>query len=209
MIICIAGVSSTGKTTLLKNLRDNIKIIESQGIKVIFKQEFIRDYVTETYTESMTEILDDPEKAIKLQFDLARYTYDMYVEMISDPETLYICDRSPLDTLVYTTLNYSCAPEDLLEKYAEAYSESCNKLRLLSNYVDRIYLTLPDISTMVAEDDGFRPTKYNCRRNLELELFNSIFEFNPKVVKLPSLPNMRVVTVLNDLSDKLGIHKRF
>lgn len=202
MIVCIAGVSSTGKTTLLTEIEKSKELLTSRSIEVEFKKEYIRDYVRDKYPDkTLNDLLSDPEDAITLQFVLTDYVHQLYVDMLKSPDTLYICDRSPLDALVYLTLNYSCASEDLLEKHAAQYSRYCSKLRLLSRYVERIYLTLPDMSTLLAEDDGFRPVTYNSRRNLEFELFNTIFEFNPRVMRLPSLPDLRLTAVLADLSD--------
>lgn len=204
MIICISGPSSTGKTTLINELKDYKELIELiYGIgRVQFSTEYIRDYVEKEYpNKTFDEIISVPENAIQLQFKIADITYNEFIRMLKDRSVLYICDRCPLDNLVYNILNYHCNDRDLMIKYSEEFSRTCSIVRSLSNYVDRIYLTQVDVSNEKSVvKDGFRPESYEYRRQLEVELFNSIFEFNPKVCKIPSSRNDRISTILQDLS---------
>lgn len=202
MIITLSGPSSTGKTTLFENLKNaHHGIIESlHGNKVEFVEESIRKIIDENFDIPFEEIIKDTNSAIDLQLKVAYNIYRSYETMVKNKDTLYICDRSPLDNVVYNLMNYQSDNPEVMVKRADDLSYACSLMRSMYAYVDRVYLTQVDQSSRnKIERDGFRPTGYEHRRQLEIELFNTIFDFSPKVVKLPSTLNDRVTTILTDL----------
>lgn len=210
MIICISGPSSTGKTTLFNELQKHHKLIKSiYGNKVVFLEESIRKIAAENYPDkTFDEIISTSESAISFQLEIAESIYQNYISILSDRDTLYIIDRSPLDNLVYDIMNYQCDDPEVMMSNSKKLNEACSKMRSLYSYVDRVYLTQVDRSNESIEKDGFRPSKYEYRRQLEIELFNSIFDFSPIVVKLPSMMSERVKTVLEDFSVILRSDRR-
>lgn len=205
MIIAISGPSSTGKTTLFNKLKNEHKdFIESvyHNGKVVFHEESIRKIIENEYSIPFEEIIKNPETAVKLQLRIADEMYESTKMMLSDFTTLYICDRCPLDNIVYNIMNYQSDNPDFMIKHAEDLSHACSIMRSMYHYIDRIYLTSVDRDSTIVRD-GFRPTGYEHRRQLEIELFNTIFDFSNKVLKLPSTMNERITTILSDLSEKL------
>lgn len=203
MIICISGPSSTGKTTLFNELQSHCELIKSiYNGKVIFIEEQIRKIAANKYPDkSFNTIIQNSESAISFQLEIADSIYKNYVKILNDNNTLYIIDRSPLDNLVYNIMNYQCDDPEVMIKNSDKLNSACSKMRSLYSYVDRVYLTQVDrCNNSSVERDGFRPEKYEYRRQLEIELFNSIFDFSDKVIKLPSMMSERVKTVLEDFS---------
>jgi len=204
MIITISGPSSTGKTTLFEKLKKNESLIQSiYGGDVVFVEELVRSTIKDNYGDntSFEDIVQRDDDAIKLQLMISDKIRSYYEEMIYNKDRLYICDRCPLDNVAYNLLNYQCNNPKVMLKYSQKLSDACSMMRALTSYVDRIYLTSVDRENEKSvERDGFRPTSYEYRRQLEIELFNVIFDFNPKVVMLPSVSNDRINVIITDLA---------
>ena len=203
MIITISGPSSTGKTSLLESLKDYQDFIERVAKRpVVFGKESIREVVSQRYGQkSLQDIFADPEESIKLQFEVARYNQDLYASLMKNSDVLHIYDRGPLDNLIYTLLCYNSAPEKLLQKYSKDFSKYCALNRALSNCINTIFLTKIDYYMDHPEDDGFRPELFSALRKVEIELFNTIFEKNNRVVNLPSSSSERLSAVLSKICE--------
>ena len=198
MIIAISGPSSTGKTTLVQSLKNYKGLIESiLGRQVYFKGEDIREMLPADAV--LDEVLADSQVAMELQFKIIESNIERYMDLLKNPHIAYICDRCPLDNVVYMILNYMRTSPELALKYAADFRKYGSIAKSLTSYVERIYLTKNDNSMLKAEPDGFRASFYDTFRALEVELFNGYFDNLPTVKVLPSESADRLNFLLNDL----------
>lgn len=205
MIVNISGASSTGKTSLVETLKQHHKpLLESifNG-SVVFGQESIREVASIQYSgRSLQDIFQNKEDSLKIQFDVARYNYELYTELIKRKDVLYIFDRGPIDNLVYTMLCYNTSPVEIMAKYSKDFSKYCALNRSIAKYADLVFLTKADNLVDAPEDDGFRPQLFSLLRKAETELFSVILD-KPDVIELPSDCNERLVTFFGSLKDYL------
>lgn len=201
MIITISGPSSTGKTSLIENLRKHQEYLESLvQMPVVFGNESVREVVSSQYKlKSLQDIFKDQEESLKLQFKVAEYNKSLYSSIIKDNHCLYIFDRGPLDNLIYTLLCFNNCSSDLMLKYANDFSNYCALNQWLSENIDLILLTKPDDAVLSPEDDGFRPDLFSLLRCVETELFKLVFR-GLKVVDLPSDHNDRLVCFFSEVT---------
>lgn len=202
MIICISGPSNTGKSELINTLRENIRnIFPFNSQDIIVKSEVVREY-HKVFNNSVTldEILSEPSEAMKFQIGISRDMFNRITEIDND-DTIYICDRGPLDTLVYLIMSYSFAPSSVMSTFSNEFSSCCSLLRVASLSVDRYFFTTPDSDSHTADE-------FNYHRNLEIELFNLMSFNNDKVKMLPSNEMLRREMVYMEISDKLKTLKR-
>ena len=201
MIITISGPSSTGKTSMIENLKAHQAYIESlAGMPAVFGRESVREVVGSQYgAKSLQEIFQDQEEALKLQFKVAEYNKELYTGIAGDKGRLHIFDRGPLDNLIYTLLCFSSCPSSLMAKHASEFSRRCALNQCLAGSVDLTLLTRPDDMVLAPEDDGFRPDLFAALRCAETELFSLVFR-GLNAVCLPSDHNDRLVCFFTELA---------
>jgi len=184
MIITISGAACTGKTTLLSHMRDRFYYSD---VPIYYYEEFIRTVFDSHYKEkydSFEDLLEgDPIDIIDIQKETAR----LFNEILwsSEPNSILVFDRSPLDISIYLYMNMSDYLTDsvLLEKYREASKYIYRCSLDFMNHNPKIFYTRPFSDEI--EDDGFRPNSLISRRSLELSLFDEKFLSLPGVNILP------------------------
>lgn len=201
MIITISGPSSTGKTSLVENLKKHQSYIESlAGMPVVFGNESVREVVNSQYeAKSLQDIFRDQEESLRLQFKVAEYNKDLYTTIAKANNKLYIFDRGPLDNLIYTLLCFNNCSDELMVKYANDFSRYCALNQWLTCNIDLILLTRPDDMVLAPEDDGFRPDLFSLLRCVETELFSLVFR-GLNTVDLPSDHNDRLVCFFSEIT---------
>lgn len=198
MIISISGASSTGKTTLLNTLSNYIKEDKYfEYIKVDYVTEYFRDYMHEYSIDTQTAF-DDPIESLKIQYSLIQYLENTYNKLKNIKHSLIICDRCPLDSLIYTSLHYFRLSDIDKARQIKSYMDNIKICKELTNkYIDRIYFTSPTKQTLKIEDDGERPKIYEDSREIEITLFDEIFK--KKGIKLPPKTLDRCSFILRDI----------
>lgn len=201
MIIAISGPSSTGKTTLLQDLyhRNNVLTLATDASEVILVKETARslfeDYFSDRYV-TFEELLGNDRDTIEFEILVAKDQIASYNEYNENSSVLYLCDRCPLDTMVYLALNYQYASKEVREEYSNRYLSIMRELFDCYNNSDiRVYRTFPFPDESI-EADGFRPIQYIYRRQAELMAFDLV---NVDLVELPDNRHDRVETIMNDL----------
>lgn len=203
MILSISGPSSTGKTTLINDLYKNGNVLKSlTGTENVVKvEETARGLFTEHFGKkypSFEELLKNGADTMEFEFIVARDQIHKYAKYAQDNTTLYLCDRCPLDTMVYLALNYQYANQKVRESYSSRYQSMLTNLKDCydrSASQMRVYKTLP-FSDESIEDDGFRPMQYVYRRQAELLAFDLL---TTDLLILPSDRQERVQVVLDNL----------
>jgi len=189
MIITISGAASTGKTTLIEELKQ----VTSNRKEIKYYGEFIRTLFEEHYKDKYDSYADllqgDPLDIIALHKETARLFNEVLWSNTNSHEIL-IFDRSPIDISIYLYLNlipylnfdneYSI---QIFKEYRKAvvYISRCTQDFL--NHRPTIYYTRPFPQDNIV-DDGFRPTSLNKRRSLEIDLFNQTFYSLPEAISI-------------------------
>lgn len=203
MILAISGPSSTGKTTLLRDLykRSHVLGLATNAKEIILVEETARtlfeDYFSDRY-DTFEELLGNDKDTMEFQLLVAKDQLASYEEYKANDHNLYLCDRCPLDTMVYLSLNYQYASAEVREQYRTKYLDTLKKL--WDCYHDaniRTYRTFPFPDESI-EADGFRPIQYTYRRQAELLAFDLM---NVNMLSLPANRHSRIETVLNNLLD--------
>lgn len=201
MIIAISGPSSTGKTTLLQDLyrRSDVLKLATNATEIVLVKETARslfeDYFSDRY-HSFEELLGNDRDTMEFQILVAKDQIASYAEYNEDKSTLYLCDRCPLDTMVYLALNYQYASKEVRVEYSSKYLAIMKELLECYNNSDiKAYRTFP-FSDESIEADGFRPIQYTYRRQAELMAFDLM---NVNLVELPDNRHDRVEIILNDI----------
>lgn len=220
MLISVSGASSTGKSTLIKLLKkrlkeeiqggrlyDKLSINKSRITNVVFIKEYIREYA-EFYNIDIKKTFIVPEDAVNFQFNLFKYLKNEYRVVMTESETLYICDRCPFDSIIYLTINYWRLSDDLKIKYSREYIKYIHKSMELTNQsVDKIFLTMTDnLNSSEIEDDGVRPDIYKSTRNFEIGLFKHLCR-GLNFFYLPNDTEHRIDCILDYLKDTTSISK--
>jgi hypothetical protein len=126
---------------------------------------------------------------------------------MDDPNRLYICDRGPLDTAVYLTLNYNrFIGKQKLSRTLDLLT--LTTLELLKTLHARSHaITFRTLPLAEIEDDGFRAEIYKTMRQNEVDMFNDTFATSPV---LPSDREERVEFILDYLRGvkRIGVNKR-
>ena len=212
MRVFISGMSSTGKTTLINYIKDNLDIFKSfVGIKnIVFMDELARKFFEDhnkgysTYEELLCnyrDCLDYWEDLIK------EFNNSMHNTNASN--YIYIIDRAPIDYRINLTLNYTAGTPKEMAQAADSYDNLYHRIWLTSPS-DLIFMTNPKLADTEVEDDGFRPMSLQYRRSLEKSLFEMASK-DTSVIMLPSSTEKRFVKVVNEinkkLEDKRGVYR--
>ena len=218
MLISISGASSTGKSTLIKALKERLEkevragnfynelnINKSEIKRIEFVREYIREYA-DFYKIDIKDTFKVPEDAVKFQFELFEYLKKEYRTVLIESDTLYICDRCPFDSIIYLTINYWRLSDELKVKYSREYIKYIHKSMELTNQsVDKIFLTMIDkIDGSDIEDDGVRPDIYKSTRNFEIGLFKQLCR-GLNFFYLPNETENRINCVIEHLKDTTNI----
>lgn len=206
MILNITGPASTGKTTLVNDLKSYTeelkKIFNVEEVKVlhetargIFDRYFSNKYST------LEELLGNSRDAIEYHRYITINQLQTMSKYSNMPDTLLICDRCELDTMVYLSLNYhNIQDESLREELEVLYREMLRQLHesfLQSNNITFRTLPFKDV-----EHDGFRPGLYDVLRQSECLGFDMITE--SVSILLPSGREERVNFILEKCRDFVG-----
>lgn len=178
MVISISGPSSTGKTTLIKALKQ-------ECTNCIFIDEVFRKIINQYNVD-----FNNAEEAFNFQCELCKHM--TYQNMLN--KTI-ILDRCNFDTIVYTTLHFLRLKEK--EKYIIQYLNAVKYCEDSLSSINYIFLTQP--YTINIENDGVRPQIYNILRQQEIDLFNKLYysrqEYKPKLILLPFNLNMQIALI--------------
>ncbi|QOX80908.1 ATP-binding protein (plasmid) [Trichlorobacter lovleyi] len=200
-VIALSGASSTGKSTLLSDLRKPItELAEEHNREVVFQKERAREIFEEQFShsyESLTDLLaDDP---LVYQMALAEAFQADALVAKTNPKTLYVADRTGFDVAVYTMLLGGTGYSD-----AAKINGIFAMLHSSLHVVDHVFLTVP--FNVEAEQDGFRPDQYAdpAKRALEVNMFRHIGATFSNTTILPSSHAERIETVLDLLKRRLS-----
>lgn len=202
MVITISGAASTGKTTLLEELKQCTK----NDPHVKYYEEFIRTIYEDKYKDkynSYAELLQgDPLDIISIHKETAR----LFNEILWSSDTkndVLVFDRSPIDISIYLYMNLIpyLHDDEIFRAYREAVTYIGRCTRDFMNHNPAIYYARPFAQDNIVED-GFRPTSLNGRRSLELDLFNHTFYSLPEPIHiLPDSLNDRVWSIILYIDD--------
>ena len=196
MIISISGPSSTGKTTLIKEIQrkgnigkyKNIVVI-NEVIRDIFKNEFLPKVGSmENMMKNKEYVLEWVEKV----GESSSFHIDKEIEKYNSDDTLIILDRCIIDHFIYSIMH--TAKFDIpLDKFYKAIST----YKLSKQKIDHIFLTsIPENDFY--DVDGVRPQDWSETRELENGLFQLLFSnFS---INLPYDINERIKII----EDKIG-----
>ena len=174
MKIAITGAQSTGKTTLLNELKSEF----SNTHLPIFLDEVTRK--VKEYGVSINEDGGDMTQVLIM---------NSHVENILHEDS--IMDRCALDGVVYTRWMYN---KGLVEGWVMDYAERVFTL-LIEKY-DKIFYLIPEFDI---EDDGVRSTDIDFRNEI-VTLFNQyIVECEIPVIQLTGSVDNRVSLILEEL----------
>lgn len=176
-LYCISGPSSTGKSTLLAELKKHLP-------DAVFVQEWAR-HLFETKYKSEYRDLDHllAEKAYEFQTELAKMTVGNSI-----PGKTVIVDRAPLDIFIYSLLNMGGVGVKGLMEIMQIVISSCQD-------VDAVFMT-KDLGFY--EDDGLRSDLYRKNRQTEVYMFEHYPDAMMKnVIWLPNNTDERVQTILS------------
>lgn len=203
MFIALSGPASTGKTTLINKLmehEDKLKDIlgvkkvvsVSETARKIFDEEFKETYVT------FENLVNDDLDIMRFQNMVAKDQIEKFhQEYMYNNDTLYLLDRGPLDTMIYTSLNYHHLKSNVVKNLVRDIYED-TMVRLLDTYRKSndsgYYFCTVGSSDVI--DDGFRPLSYINRRNAELVAFDMI---RGQMCTLPEGLDSRVDYILKHL----------
>lgn len=174
--IFISGPSGSGKTTLAKYIAARYRIPFVDGSsKVLWKR-----YGIESHADLITKCSNDPEMAIKFQFELLDYR----MEAIQG-KSEFVTDRSPLDNLVYYLLQISHMQNtDTTREFVEACSDSMHRFGFIQIYLD-IKGTPYDL-----ENDGMR-----VHNEYYQEMVDAVFK---QLIRDNTLFSKALVTSVNE-----------
>jgi len=173
MIISISGPSSTGKTTLIKQIQHkgslgkykNIVVI-TEVIRDIFKNEFLPKVNSmENMMESKQYVLEwvkrvGESSSVHIEQEISKYNND---------DTLIILDRCIIDHFIYSIMHTAKFDIPLDEFYA-----AISTYKLSKQKIDYIFLTsIPENDFY--DVDGVRPQDWSETRELENGLFQLLF----------------------------------
>lgn len=173
MIISISGPSSTGKTTLIKRIKEKGKlgkynniVVINEVIRDIFKNDFLpRVSSMENMMKNKEYVLEWVERvgessSMHIEKEISKYNND---------DTLIILDRCIIDHFIYSIMH--TAKFDIpLDQFYKAISS----YKLSKQKIDYIFLTsIPENDFY--DVDGVRPQDWAETRDLENGLFQLLF----------------------------------
>lgn len=212
MRVFISGMSSTGKTTLINYIKDNLDIFKAfVGIKnVVFIDEIARKFFEEhnkgysTYEKLLCNYRDCLDYSEELIDEFNNSMHDTNAS-----NYIYIIDRAPIDYRINLTLNYTAGSSKEMTWAAEYYDNLYHRIWSTSPS-DLIFMTNPKLADAGVYDDGFRPIGLQYRRHLEKSLFEMAAK-DTSVILLPSSTEKRFAKVVNEinkkLEDKRGVYR--
>lgn len=197
MRVYISGVCSTGKTTLVNYIKDNLELFKSLiGVKnVVIIDELARKFFEQNNKgyETYAELLKHYDDAMDYWSELITEFKKVSGEC-SASNYVYIIDRGPIDYSVNLTLNYIAGSKKQLESRAREYASLMD--RLTGSYDSLTFMTHPDYEV---EEDGFRPTELLYKRTLEIELFRLANRGNSDIIYLPGSTEARFARIVHEV----------
>jgi nicotinamide riboside kinase len=195
MLVAISGPASSGKTTLLDDLRQPIKTIVG-NIPVVWQQERARlvyEVVYASKYDSFSDLLANA--ALDYQISLAEAFAADVAEVKANPEKIYIADRSGFDVAVYTMLIGGKGEED-----AKKIERVFDLIHGSIHGVDMMFLTGPLPSGLM--EDGFRPCQYSdpATRSMEVSIFRHLALMHANCIQLPPDRYERVQLISSNIS---------
>ena len=181
MIVAFTGAQSSGKSTLLNKMREDVYFKDWN-----FEAEITR-ILKEKYTLIINEDGNNFTQMVTIHSHIDNY--------LKNRNKNCVLDRCCIDSLVYTTyLSYSKKVDEELGYYAEYI---CKKL--IGKY-DIIFYTDPSIPLV---DDGVRSTDVDFRNKI-IQLFDFYIEhFNPgNVVKLSGDVEQRYSIIKSEIKKR-------
>lgn len=179
MIISFTGAQSTGKTTLLKTIKNDERFKDFS-----FVDEVTR-LVKKKYSLEINEAGGDDTQLAILNEHLSNY--------LVNKNGNAVLDRCILDGIVYTTYLYHTGK---VNKQIAEYAE--NLTRILISKVDVIFYTEPDIPLV---DDGERSVNKEFRDTI-INLFEeAISHYKVNVVRLKGTVEERLETIYNTVDN--------
>lgn len=199
MVISISGPASTGKTTLINQIKSQGKLANYKNIIIV--NEIIREMFKEDFLPqvgSVEQMMEDKDYDLKWVKEVGKRTsahIKNEINKYNNDDTLIILDRCTLDHFIYSlmhTIKFSLTPEEFYE-FVKEYSKR-------DENIDYIFLTsIPENDFY--EIDGIRPKTWENTRYLENSLFELIFK--EVSIKLPHNNDDRI-KVIEDTIIKKG-----
>lgn len=204
MRVFISGVSCSGKTTLLRDLKNALgdpnKIFCA---KVKWTEELARKFFEDhnlghdTY-ESLLSNYDDSMKYWSMLIN------EFKKQIMYDGNCLgqlIFYDRGPTDYLINATMNYYAGTPEQMSQYRADYlamKEAIYNLPLRED--DLIFMTNPhNVLSTEVESDGFRPVGVLHRRPIEKVMFELVYDNNDKIIKLPYDQSERINMIITEV----------
>ena len=151
-------------------------IISVIGTQCIGKSTFIKDFITTCPKFTIPEIdyrnvIEKNNLKLNRQGDhrsqqfLFDFMKDQVLELAKDQDKFYIVDRSLVDVVAYSMWLYDNRPEVFTE------DQICEMIVDMQKYVNvykyLIYIPLAMCNDVIVEDDKFRDTNVEYRKNID------------------------------------------
>lgn len=179
MLVYISGMSCTGKTTLIEEL----KSMSERGIlqKILGfpdnKVEFISELTRSTFHRivpncmSFETLISNPSEYLAFMEKVFQdFKRELGTKYINSYNHLVFCDRAPIDYRINLMLNYNNGDPDIMKALGSYYLSLDEAFSQLpeGNF---LFMTDPLSIRNHMEYDGFRPEKYSYRRLVEKQYF--------------------------------------
>lgn len=200
LIVNIAGPSTTGKTTILEDLKKALACeVCFENIRVKYVEERCRQVFKDWWSHLYPnlEALCRSKDSMNWEQSLAS---DWVTETVDDRDNydVIFCDRGPIDMLAYTLMIGTI--------YHEQYQETILWQETLIQHIDVLFKTVP-FKEDSFKDDGFRSKDYYNNRAAEILFFdmamNNYFTENLNMFTLPEGKEDRLVYIIEETVDEL------
>ncbi|MBQ4263744.1 MAG: AAA family ATPase [Bacilli bacterium] len=208
MIISISGPASTGKTTLIRKIKEIGKL--GKYSKIVIVNEVIRDIFKNNFLPkvgSMENMMKDKELVLEWIEKVGQETsmhINNEIKKNLEEDTLIILDRCIIDHFIYSIMHTAKFDIPL-----EGFYNAIKTYTLSETKIDYIFLTsIPEKDFY--DIDGIRPKDWEETRGLENSLFQLLFGNN--CINLPYDIDERISIIDSTISyrkeeNKLSLSK--
>lgn len=198
-VIVLSGPSGTAKTTLINDLT---QYCVNKGLDVYTLSSPARSY----FKTRLDDIRQDAEEYLKAQISLATELNAAHFEIDETlKNTVYILDRSLVDTLMYTTLYVN--QDKLTDLERNIYSEFKASLMADIIYFQNTYKPITFLTQPldIKDDDGIRPKNLRAAQAREYKKFKELL--NECNIAYYTVNKTDFNTFSKNVYEKLKIHK--
>jgi len=195
-LVTFAGAQSTGKTTLLKELKS---ILPSDRVEYV-------DEVTRRLKKEYGVNINEDGSVLTQYLIMADHLQNA-LRPGADGTVLKVLDRGALDGLIYTEWLLKQVTEEAKEvDWLKCHRHAINIFNLVKSKYDLIFYT--DHADVEVEDDGERSIDIEFRADVIRSFKKRINDFSPnlfdRVVVLRGSVDQRMDTILENLQ-KIGV----